>query len=149
MPGMMRMELKGTYKRGLFIEAQSGMAAKKKYALLDDKDGLVVRGLETRRRDWSKIAKDTQERVLFAVLRERSAKVALDIISETVKRLKEAKVSMDDLVIYTQLSKPLDQYEQIGPHVSVAKKMESRGDYVREGMTIALEPMVLSSRLSS
>lgn len=137
LPGIMEMEFKGIYKRGLFIEAQTGLAAKKKYALLDENERLVIRGLETRRRDWSSIAKDTQERVLLAVLREKSVPIALDIISETVKRLKEGKVNMNDLIIYTQLLKPLDKYEQIGPHVSVAKKLVARGLPVKVGMTIS------------
>lgn len=137
LPGIMEMEFRGVYKRGLFMEAQTGVGAKKRYALLDEKDELVLRGLETRRRDWSAIAKDTQERVVLAVLRERSPQTAMDIVAETIKRLKQETVNMDDLVIYTQLTKPLDAYEQIGPHVAAARKMQELGVTIREGMTIA------------
>ncbi|MFH1294491.1 MAG: DNA polymerase domain-containing protein, partial [Candidatus Aenigmatarchaeota archaeon] len=137
LPGMIEMEFKGMYKRGIFIEAQTGLGAKKKYAMLDENDNLIVRGLETRRRDWSSIAKDTQERILLAVLREKSTPIAIEIVAETIRRLKEGKVNMDDLVIYTQLTKPLDKYEQIGPHVAVAQKMAMRGDNIKEGMTIS------------
>jgi DNA polymerase elongation subunit (family B) len=137
LPGVMEMEFRGMYKRGLFMEAQTGLGAKKKYALLDENDNLVVRGLETRRRDWSSIAKDTQERVVLAVLRERSPSIAMDIVAETVKRLKQEKVNMEDLIIYTQLTKPLGAYEQIGPHVAAARKMQESGATIKEGMTIA------------
>jgi len=137
LPGIMEMEFHGMYKRGLFMETQAGVGAKKKYALLDERGNIVMRGLEARRRDWSAIAKDTQERVLLAVLRENSPQTALDIVAETVRRLKQEKVDMHDLIIYTQLTKPTGSYEQVGPHVAVAKKLEQRGETVKEGTTIA------------
>jgi len=137
LPGIMELDFKGIYKRGIFIEAKTGFAAKKKYALLDEKGNLVIRGMETRRRDWAEIAKKTQERVLEAVLKQNSKRKAIKIINETIKNLKEGNVDIDDLIIYTQLTKPLSEYEQIGPHVAAAKKIIARGGKVGEGSTIA------------
>ncbi|MFQ5648274.1 MAG: DNA polymerase domain-containing protein, partial [Candidatus Aenigmatarchaeota archaeon] len=122
LPGIMELEFKGMYKRGIFIEAKTGIAAKKKYALLDEAGNLIMRGMETRRRDWAKIAKDTQEKVLEAILKDKSVEKAMDIVNQTVRQLRKGQVDFDDLVIYTQLTKPLSQYEQLGPHVKAAKK---------------------------
>lgn len=137
LPGIMELEFKGMYKRGIFIEAKTGMAAKKKYALLSESGELVMRGMETRRRDWAKIAKETQERVLMAILKENSRDKAVEIVRETVKELKKGKVGMEELVIYTQLTKPISEYEQMGPHVKAAKKLLQRGRPAGEGSTIA------------
>jgi DNA polymerase I/DNA polymerase-2 len=137
LPGIMELEFKDLYKRGIFMEAKTGAVAKKKYALLDQKDRLVMRGLETRRRDWADIAKDMQERVLMAVLRDASTQKAVQIVRETVQKLKSGKVGKDELTIYTQLTKRISSYEQIGPHVAAAKKMASRGQPVGEGSVIS------------
>ncbi len=136
-PEIMELELKDIYKRGIFIASQTGAAAKKKYALLDRNDRLIMRGMETRRRDWSKIAKDTQEMVLYHILRDRSAEKAIEVVRQTVERLESGKANMDDLVIYTQLAKPLDRYEQMSPHVRAAQKIVQKGGIVVVGSTIA------------
>jgi len=137
LPGIMELEFKGVYTRGIFIEAKTGIAAKKKYALLDEKGNLIMRGMETRRRDWAKIAKDTQERVLEAVLKGKSVEKAVDIVNQTVRAIRKGQVDLDDLVIYTQITRPLSQYEQLGPHVKAARKALQRGRPVGEGSVIA------------
>ena len=43
---------------------------------------------------------------------------------------------MDDLVIYEQITRPLSEYEQIGPHVKAAKKAKERGRVIVEGSVI-------------
>jgi DNA polymerase elongation subunit (family B) len=113
------------------------VAAKKKYALLGEDGELVMRGMETRRRDWAKIARDTQERVLMAILKEKSREKAVNIVRDTVESLRKKKVSMDDLVIYTHITRPLSKYEQQGPHVKAARKLVQRGRPVGEGSTIS------------
>ena len=136
LPGIMELEFKDLYKRGIFIEAKAGGAAKKKYALLDQKNKLFIRGLETRRRDWANIAKDTQERVLEAVLKDASPRKAVDIVRETIEKIKKGAVDTEDLIIYTQLTKSIKSYEQIGPHVAAAKKAIESGKPVGAGSVI-------------
>jgi len=96
-----------------------------------------MRGLETRRRDWANIAKDTQEKVLYAVLKNVSTQKAVDGVRETIYKLKKGAVNTDDLVIYTQLTKRINQYEAIGPHVAAAEKAIERGKLVGAGSTIS------------
>ena len=90
------------------------------------------------RRDWSRIAKDTQEGVLRAILKDRSPEKALKIVKKNIERLKKGEVGLDELVIYSQITKPLSQYEQVGPHVVAARKAQERGRIIRPGMSISL-----------
>ncbi|MBI2674879.1 MAG: ribonuclease H-like domain-containing protein [Candidatus Aenigmarchaeota archaeon] len=136
-PEIMELELKDIYKRGIFIASRTGAAAKKKYALLDKNDRLIMRGMETRRRDWSRIAKDTQEMVLYHILRDKSPEKAIRAVRATIDKLKGGDADMDDLVIYTQLTKPIEKYEQMSPHVRAAQKIIQRGGAVGVGSTIA------------
>lgn len=136
LPGTMELEFRGMYKSGIFVPAKTGATAKKKYALLDYKGNILIRGFEKVRRDWSGIAKKTQEQVLEIILKEGSPERALEIVKETIRKLKKKAVNIKDLIIYTQLTKPLEEYESVGPHVAVAKKMVERGKPIRTGSTI-------------
>jgi len=136
LPGVMELDFKGFYQSGIFVLGKGGVAAKKRYALIDKKGEMIIRGFERVRRDWSAIAKETQEKVLLAVLKDKSPEKAVRIVRRIVKNIGEGKIGHDDLIIYTQLTKPISEYEQIGPHVAVAKKIIERGGQVRSGATI-------------
>jgi DNA polymerase elongation subunit (family B) len=136
LPETMELEFENTYKAGIFVPTKAGTTAKKRYALLDYNDKITIRGFEKVRRDWAKIAKDTQEKVLLAILKDRDQNKALKIVEETIERLKANEVKMEDLVIYTQITRPLGQYDQIGPHVSAAKKYVERGHTIQPDSVI-------------
>jgi DNA polymerase Pol2 len=137
LPGIMELELQDIYKCGIFIPRGIGPGtAKKKYALIDFKGNLLVRGLEKVRRDWCKLARDTQEKVLRLVLEKNDIKGAVEYVKEVIKNLREHKVKLKDLTIYEQLVKPIEEYKAVGPHVMVAKKMRERGKLVGPGIVI-------------
>jgi DNA polymerase I/DNA polymerase-2 len=137
LPGIMELELQDIYKCGIFIPRGVGPGtAKKKYALIDFKGNLLIRGLEKVRRDWCKLARDTQEKVLRLVLERKDVKGAIEYVKEVIRKLRERKVNLRDLTIYEQLVKPIEEYKAIGPHVMVAKKMMERGRSVGPGIVI-------------
>ena len=130
LPGIIELELEGFYKRGVFV-------TKKRYAMISEDDRMVVKGLEFVRRDWAALAKKTQEAVLEAILRDGSREKAAKIVRDATKNIFEGKVDLDDLIIYTQLTMPIEQYRAIGPHVAAAKKMKAKGVQIEPGMIIA------------
>lgn len=137
LPGAMELEFQGLFKAGLFTPAKSGLTAKKRYALIDDEGEITIRGFEKVRRDWSKIARDTQERVLLAILRDNSPEMAVKIARKTINDIIKGRIDMDSLVIRTQLTRPMKDYEQIGPHVVAARKAIARGKPVAQGSLVA------------
>ncbi len=136
-PGIIELEFRGLYQAGIFVTREKGeVGAKKRYALLDQEGNLEIRGFEVVRRDWCQLAKDIQRKVLTLVLKERNPQKAVELVRETIKKLKERKVRLDDLVIYEQITRPLNEYEQLGPHVKAAKKAKERGIPIIEGSII-------------
>lgn len=128
LPDTMELELEDIYTRGVFVskkQEKETKGAKKKYALINKKGKIKIRGFELVRRDWSKIAKDTQLRVLKAVLEEGSKEKAVDIIKDVVKRLKDGAVDKKDLIIYTQLRKT--NYEVMSPELAAVEKARKKG----------------------
>lgn len=130
LPGNMELELEGFYKRGVFV-------TKKKYALIDEDNKIITKGLEVVRRDWTGIAKKTQEAVISKILKEGDIKGAIDLVQNVTRDIKENRVPIEDLVINTQITMPLSQYKAIGPHVKIAKELKEKGEDVRVGTIVS------------
>jgi DNA polymerase, archaea type len=137
LPGKMELELDGYYKRGIFVTKKEGGAAKKRYALIDEKDNLKIVGFEYVRRDWCQLAKETQKKVIELVLKEGEPEEAAKHVREVIKKLKEGKVKKEELAIITLLKRKVEDYDSIGPHVSAAKKAIDKGKRVGVGSLLS------------
>ncbi|MDD5012316.1 MAG: DNA-directed DNA polymerase [Candidatus Nanoarchaeia archaeon] len=124
LPGIMELELEDFYKRGIWVTTRTGeFGAKKKYALITEKDKLKIRGFETVRRDWCALAREIQNNVLLMILEDGDEKRALEYLKKLVKEVKERKINVKKMMIRTQLKKPISEYKSITPHVVAAQKM--------------------------
>jgi DNA polymerase I len=150
LPEKMELELEGFYPRGVFVTKRVGGAkaaidggekseagAKKKYALLAEDGRIKIRGFELVRRDWSKIAKDTQMAVLQAILKDGSKEKAVAIVREKIEALRSGNVPLEELAIYTRLRKSAAKYDIISPEVSAVRKAQKAGKKVEEFGLIA------------
>jgi DNA polymerase I len=134
-PKPMELELEGFYPRGIFVTRRQGGAAKKKYALIREDGQVEIVGLEFVRRDWSLLAKATQERVIKAVLEGRVDE-AKAIVSQVVADIRADRIPIDDYVILTQLKRATGKYEAVGPHVRAAMRLEEKGEEQETGAVI-------------
>jgi DNA polymerase I len=138
LPGDMKLELEEFYTRGVFVTKKGKEAgAKKKYAMLSKNGKIKIRGFELVRRDWSKIARETQRAVLDIILREGDKEKAVNYVKEVITRLRGNKVPLKELVIHTQLNKDIRDYEIISPELGAAKKMLAKGIKVGMGTLIS------------
>jgi len=142
LPGRMELELEAFYPRGVFVgkkvssTAKGEVGAKKKYALIDDEGRIKIRGFELVRRDWSRVARSTQKRVLEAILKDGSKEKAAAIVRDVIQDLRDGKVPLEDCVIYTQVRKKLDKYAVTSPEVAAAQKAIAAGIPVEVGTLI-------------
>ena len=137
LPGVMELDLEGFFKRGIWVTKRTGeFGAKKKYALIDDKNKLKIRGFETVRRDWCNLARQTQNKILQLILENGNEKQALEYLKKIVKQIKLREILLEQLLIRTQLKKPIEEYKSINPHVTIAKKMKEKNIPVNIGMLI-------------
>lgn len=128
LPESMELEYEGFYRRGFFV-------SKKRYAVIEDGE-IIAKGLELVRRDWAPIVKQTQEAVLMAILKEGDSNKAISEVKKVMKKIRKGDVDKKDLIIHTQITKPLHQYKQVGPHVVAAKRIEEHGIKVSRGTII-------------
>ncbi len=137
LPGIMELELEGFFKRGIWVTTRAGnIGAKKKYALIGEDGKLKIRGFETVRRDWCGLAREVQNKVIEYVLEDGNCVRALDYVKRIIKKLKSREVPLHELIIKTQLKKPLAEYRAISPHVIAARRMKELNMPVSSGNLI-------------
>lgn len=137
LPGIMELDLEGFFKRGIWVTKRTrDFGAKKKYALLGEDEKIKIKGFETVRRDWCDLARKTQSKILEFILRDGNEKRALEYLKKIVGNIKKREIDMKELIIRTQLKKPIEGYKLISPHVSIAEKMKKQGMPVSGGTLI-------------
>ncbi len=135
LPKDMELELEDFYSRGVFVgkkTAKESGGAKKKYALISESGRIKIRGFELVRRDWSRIARDTQRKVLEIILKEGSAEKAVAIVRDVIADLRGGKVPLEQLAINTQIRKSIDSYDVTSPEVAAARSAIKDGTKTRE-----------------
>jgi len=137
LPGLMELEYEGFYKSGIFVGAkEKEYGAKKKYALLSDKNFMKIKGFETVRRNISVIARETQRQVLKIILEKNNIEQAFDYAEGVINKLRRKELTLDKVLIHTQLQKDIKDYGHVASHVAVAKRMREHGLDVRQGSVI-------------
>jgi DNA polymerase, archaea type len=137
LPGIMELDFEGLFKRGLWVTKRTGeFGAKKKYALINKDNKIKIRGFETVRRDWCKLAREVQNKILQLILKDGNEKQSLIYIKKIINQIKNREVPLEKLTIKTQLKKPIEEYKSIPPHVIIAKKMKAQNIPVNIGMLI-------------
>ncbi len=107
---------------------------KKRYAgwsFEKTRDGVVeekitMKGIETVRRDWCDLVSETMFRVLEIILKEQNPKKAFDYVRGVHTKLQNNDVPIEKLVISKSVTKPIDSYKGIQPHIELVKKMKRR-----------------------
>jgi DNA polymerase I len=89
-------------------------------------DKLDMKGIETVRRDWCELTSDTMLDVLNIVLKEQDITKACKHVRKVINDLTESKVDLDKLTIVKGITKSIDAYDGIQPHVETAKKIMKR-----------------------
>ncbi len=119
-------------RRAIFI-------AKKRYALLiweknaqGIKEKIKVKGMETVRRDWCELTTKTVEKVLELVLKEGRVDDAVELVKDTIYRIRSMDASkdrelFDDLILTRQYTKKVESYKNKQPHITVIEKQQKRG----------------------
>jgi len=120
------LKFEKTYKTFLIL-------AKKRYAgwAFEKDQGewvgrIDMKGIETVRRDWCDLCTETLEVVLNTILKERDIKKASKHVRDVINDLANGKVELEKLAVRKGVSKALDKYDGIQPHVELAKKILKR-----------------------
>jgi len=115
------------FKRVVFTEA------KKKYAGITDEGVVEIVGLEAIRGDWSAIAREAQKATIEVLLKSGDPREALNKAREYARKVKRGEVDLKKLIIWRQITRPLDEYSATQPHIVVARMMVDEGWRIQPG----------------
>ena len=115
------------FSRIIFTEA------KKKYAGLTKDGRIEITGLEAVRGDWSMAAREAQREVIEVLLRTGSLSEALRKAREHVRKLMRRETPLKKLIIWRQITRPLDEYSATQPHIVVARRLIEEGWRIQPG----------------
>lgn len=150
--GIVQMKIESVFNSLLIL-------SKKRYAgvSLEKTDGiwkekLVMKGIETIRRDWCDLTSETLQTVLEIILREQNPKKALSYIRDVILKLEKNQIPVEKLVVTKSITKSIQAYRGIQPHVELLRKLKKRdaaaapgiGD--RIGFVIVQGTQLLSER---
>lgn len=121
------LEVEDYFKTIFFTEK------KKRYAGLKSNGEMYIRGLEVRRGDWCKLAKQIQKKVISEILNKKDPDLALKLVQETIKNIKEGKIPFDELIIRKTLKKKIKNYKSKQAHVRAAEKAKRKGYKIKPG----------------
>ena len=123
-PNHLELEFEKVFKMFLMPKVRGSEAgAKKRYVglrVVDGKEKLEFTGMESRRRDWTDLAKKFQQELLDRIFHKKEVS---NFIKDFVKDLKKGKY--DDLLIYRKgIRKDLKSYAVNAQHVKAALKLD-------------------------
>lgn len=105
------------------------LKGKKRYAGHKFEPGLApkldVKGFECVRRDFAPIVSKTQKKILIKLCKENNVQGAIDFARETVVRLLENDVPIEDLTMSKQLTRKPEDYKNPMPHTILAKRLQA------------------------
>ncbi|OGI12532.1 hypothetical protein A3K64_01345 [Candidatus Micrarchaeota archaeon RBG_16_36_9] len=89
-------------------------------------DKMEMKGIETVRRDWCDLTSETSLEVLKIILKEKDIKKASRYVRTVIEKLVKGEIPLEELTIVKGVTKSIDSYDGIQPHVELAKKMMKR-----------------------
>jgi len=107
------------------------------------KEKIDMKGIETVRRDWCILTSDTMNRVIDIILREGDVKKAARFVREVIAEIAAGKVPLEKLAVVKGITKDIDSYDGVQPHVELAKKMAARDNTKRNMVGERLEYVIV------
>jgi len=132
--GIVQMKIEGIFKTLLIL-------AKKRYAGLSVErsdsgweEKIVMKGIETVRRDWCDLVSKTLYDVLEIILKEQDPKKAFRYVKGVLNKLERNEIPVEQLLITKSISKSLGEYKGVQPHIELLKKMKKRSPATAPGV---------------
>jgi DNA polymerase Pol2 len=124
--GLIQIKIESVFKTLLILTKKryAGLSMEKKGDAWKEK--IVMKGIETVRRDWCDLTGETLGSILQIILKDQDPKKAMEYMKNVVTDLEKNRVAIEKLVVTKSVSKALGQYKGVQPHIEVVKKMRKR-----------------------
>lgn len=125
LPGKLELEFEKIYRTFLILSKKRYAGWKFEYNN-GWQDGIDMKGIETVRRDWCPLVSEVMNEVLVTILKEGDLKKAIKTVQSVIEKLKNNEIPLEKLTIIKGITKKVDSYEGILPHIELARKLTRR-----------------------
>ncbi len=134
LPGVMALEFERVFKRFLPLTKKRYVAWSFTPTGKGWEEGMIMKGIETVRRDWCLLVGDTIKEVIDTILKKEDIKGAVKHFKSIVGDLVEGKIPIQKLVVTKTMTKSTKSYVGIQPHIEVVKKIQTRSPQEAPGI---------------
>jgi len=150
--GIVQMKIDSIFKTLLILSKKryAGLKVEKLNGQYQEK--VIMRGIETVRRDWCDLSSETLMNVIEIILKEGNSKKAFDYVRNVLQDLEKGNIPLEKLVITKSISKSLKEYKGVQPHIELWKKLRKRSPATAPGIgdriafVIIKGPQLMSER---
>lgn len=124
--GVVQIKIESIFKTLLVLTKKryAGLSFEKVNGNWNEK--IIMKGIETVRRDWCDLVSKTLYDVLEIILKEQNPRKAFVYVKEVLGKLERNEIPINDLVITKSISKPLKEYKGVQPHIELLRKLKKR-----------------------
>ncbi len=126
LPGKLVLEFEKIFRSFLILTKKryAGWSFEKNNG--DWSDKIEMKGIETVRRDWPDLVTESMNVVLNIILKEGNVKKAIAYVQGEVDKLNAGTVNLKKLAVTKSITKSVDRYDGMLPHIELAKKISQR-----------------------
>lgn len=132
--GMFQIKLENVFKTILILTKKRYVGLSVEKSNDGWKENIMMKGIETVRRDWCDLASETLLNVLEIILKEQTPKKAFAYVKDVLQKLEKNQIPIEKLVVTKSISKPVKEYKGVQPHVELLKKLRKRSPTSAPGM---------------
>jgi DNA polymerase I len=124
--GSLELDFEKIYKTFLILTKKRYAGWKFSFSPDGWTDYIEMKGIETVRRDWCPLVSDTMKEILDVILKEGDVTKAVSTLKQVQEKLKKNEIPLEKLTIIKGITKSIDNYEGMQPHIELARKMAER-----------------------
>ena len=124
--GSLELESEKIYKTFLILTKKRYAGWKFSFSPDGWKDVMEMKGIETVRRDWCPLVSETMKEILDIILKEGDVPKAVSTLKAVQEKLKRNEIPLEKLTIIKGITKSIDNYEGMLPHIELARKIAER-----------------------
>ncbi len=129
LPNNLELEFEKIYRTFLILTKKRYAGWKFTYDGNEWKNDIEMKGIETIRRDWCGLVTETMRGVLDIVMKEGDIQKAIAEVKVVIDKLKNGQIPLEKLAVVKGVTKSIDSYDGIQPHIELAKKLNERNPH--------------------
>ncbi len=126
LPGVLELEFEKIYRTFLILTKKRYVGWSFSFEDGEWKDKIEMKGIETVRRDWCPLVSELMLEIINIILKKGDLKSAIEKVRDVIEKLKRNEIPIEKLTIIKGITKNIQSYDGVLPHIELAKKMAER-----------------------